>query len=222
MVKTRYYLSMILIICSILLLISTAVFGWMVFTKKKSMSSFEAGEILTLTYANGSAITTSFQLEDLAYVGFFDDIYLDRSNVLNQMASVGTIRIINDIDSVDIKNLVEIDITGQTNGLFYLIVYEGKNVPVEQIGLDLDYHAIIQTIIGSESSEIIQRQLLTDYNANTIQTIHNEQLSGADWISFQIAVWGDYEALAVPLNYLSYTYSLNLNINFIQWEGMVE
>jgi hypothetical protein len=218
--KTSIYFSIILISISTILLMTTVIFGWLVFNKNKSMAEFFNGEIIIETQVNGIYDLDELPLRDIAYVDFVQDVLWDSSGALNNMASVISVQIINGIYSTDVKNLIQLtETTG--NGLLYMIVYEGKNIPSGSIGSPLDYHSLLQTIFAGESNPTNARALLTAHNETVIQTMATEKLEGNEWMSFQIVSWGDYDVLTNPLSYLFYTYEFDLSISTIQWEGVV-
>lgn len=220
MKKTHIYFSFILIIFSILLLTATVVFGWLVFNKNKSMVQFKNGEIIVSTKINEMVDINDLQLQDIAYVDFVNDVLWNSSGDLNKMASVVSVQIINDVNSPDVKNLIELtETTG--NGLLYMIVYEGKNILPELIGEPMDYYSLLQTIFGGESNPTNARALLAANNELVIQNMASEKLEGSDWMSFQIVSWGDFNVLANPLSYLAYTFEIDLSISTVQWEGGV-
>lgn len=186
------------------------------------MASFEAGHIYITATVDDNPFVSHLDFDDLAFVDFGRDIYMDRSGTLNEMASTISVKIKNGTTSIDLKNLVTIDEADGNIGLLYLIVYEGKNLPIEQIGLDLDYHARLLAIFGSEGGQEAQRALIDANNQNAIQAMLEERLLPGDWISFQIVVWGDYDTLYDKMNYLNDTHFLDLSVHTIQWEGVIE
>jgi hypothetical protein len=194
----------------------------MVFSKQKSMASFEAGHIYITATVDEESFVSHLDFDDLAFVDYVRDIYMDRSGTLNKMASTISVKIKNGTTSVDLKNLVTVEETDGNIGLLYLIIYEGKNLPIEQIGLDLDYHARLLTIFGSEGSQEAQRVLIGSNNQSAIQSMLDERLFPGDWISFQIVVWGDYDTLYDKMNYLNDTHFLDLSVHSIQWEEVIE
>jgi hypothetical protein len=150
-------------------------------------------------------------------VDFSRDIIINEDGVLNKLASTSFIQITNDALSSDVKNIITLQ--NQSDGLFYLLYYEGKNLDGSLKNQDVDWYSIITTTIGSEVNEMTQRSLLNDYNAFVLTTISNVMLSPGDYISLQIAIWGDYDMLLDTSTYLSDSYSLQISIATTQWEG---
>ena len=185
------------------------------------MVSFETGELIIFTKTNGYYDVSNMEFDDLTFVDFVDDVYLNRAGSLNNAASIISVQLINGVDSDHLKNLIELTETDSETGLYYLIVYEGKNVAQELIGTPIDYHAQILTIFGSETIASVQRQLTSNYNASVLQTIYAEQLAPGEWLSFQIVVWGDYDILVNPYYYLSRGHTMQMTVKTTQWEGEI-
>jgi len=219
MSKIRNFLTIISFFLAIGLFFTTVVFGWMIFIKEKPLATFEAGKIVLTTTVNGSPITSNIYFNNLAYVDFSEDVYEDSSGELNRIASVTSVRLIDGMGSIEIRNQIEIQETSERVGLLLLIIYEGKSVPFYQIGVEMDYHSLILSIIGEETNEVNQRQLITNYNLNSILMMNSTPLSAGEWISFQIVAWGDYNSLASPSLFLSDYRHLQISIFTEQWEG---
>lgn len=203
----------------VFLLSATIVFAWFVFMKTKPLASFESGQIVVNVEINEAAITETINIDDLVFMDFGSDIISDDDGVLNKMASVHLIKINNLVTSSDVKNIISL--SNVSGGIFYLLYLEGENLSPELIGLDIDWHNLIFTAIGSETLESAQRTLLTNYNNNVIASIASLKLEPGEWVNLQIAVWGDYDMLIDQTNYLTNSYSMDITVATTQWEGAI-
>ena len=203
----------------VFLLSATIVFAWFVFMKTKPLASFESGQIVVNVEINDDSITETINISDLAFMDFGSDIISDDDAILNKMASVHLIKINNSATSSDVKNVISF--SNVSEGIFYLLYLEGTNLSPELIGLDVDWHNLIFTTIGSETLASAQRTLLTNYNNNIITSIASLQLEPGEWINLQIAVWGDYDMLIDQTNYLMNSYSMDIAVATTQWEGAI-
>lgn len=201
---------------SIVLLSVTMVLAWFVFLKTSPLATFKSGQIDVSVNINAAPIQEELAFNDLAFMDFSSDIIADDDEVLNLMASITQIKINNSLNSSDVNTQLSID---PDEGLFYLLYYEGKNLT--PAALDYNWHNLIVTVVGSETNVSAQRNLLATYNAGVIADIASIKLEPGDWITLQIAVWGDYEELSAPSLYLSDSYDMLISIASTQWEGAI-
>ncbi len=217
MKKTYLILMSSIMIVTFMMLLATVVFAWFLAMRGKSFAAFESGQIIVDVSIDEALITETINIADLAFVDFSSDIIINEDGVLNKLASTSFIQITNDALSSDVKNIITLQ--NQSDGLFYLLYYEGKNLDSSLKNQDVDWYSIITTTIGSEVNEMTQRSLLNDYNAFVLTSISNVMLSPGDYISLQIAIWGDYDMLLDASTYLTDSYSLQISIATTQWEG---
>ena len=213
----KSYASLILFIISLSIFIfSINVFAWMVFVGRKPLASFESGEIVVTARINGNETLETFNLTSLCFIDFQNDVVLNGTNTLNKSATVFTVRIINGEQSAPVKNTILLYEEFNKKGLLFLIIYDGKNI----VNGNVDYFANFQSIIGLETTEEIQRNLIENYNNETLNTIQQERLEPGEYLFFRVAIWGDYNQLDNPQNYLNETFSLKLKINSQQVGGV--
>ncbi|MGD9605253.1 MAG: hypothetical protein AB7V00_03725 [Bacilli bacterium] len=219
MKKLKTYKLIITPLISILFFSLSIVFAWSIFMKTKPLATFESGQIVVEVSVDETLIVETINITDLAFMDFSSDVISDEDGVLNVMATTKLIKIFNSASSSYVSNIIEI--TNQTEGLFFLFYFEGENLSSELMGLDIDWHNIISTAIGTELNESAQRTLLDSYNATVLSTISQTLLEPGEWLSLQVAIWGDYDALTDPTNYLTDTYSMQISIATTQWEGAI-
>ena len=212
MSKYKAYLSVIMLILSMILLIVSLVFAWMAFVGKKPLASFHTAELSFIAKVNKSDQTELVQINSLVYVDFYNDVVLNRSGSLNKLASVISVQIINGENSLPIKTTFQIVEELNKMGLLMMVVYEGKNLNENQIGSTFDYYNRFKNIIGLETNPDTQRDLITSYNESTINSIKQVQLNVGEWLSFKVALWGDYEKVVNKESYLAETYTLKISM----------
>lgn len=157
--------------------------------------------------------------DDLAFIDFESEVVLDQYDTLNHMASSIKVDLSTDVNAPLSRHKITIDETQLIPGLIYVIVYDGINVDPELV--ISDYHAYIATIISGQSTKIDQMNAIVTHNQQVLNDIYNTSLFAGDTLTFQVVMWGDYDALTVPENYLDETFILSLKVESINDKGDV-
>ena len=212
MKKWQYKTTLLFLLLTLILLIPTTVFAWVVYVEKKAFATFEIGDISIVIQANGQPISASVNVNDLSYIDFQNDFINDQTQTLNHMASSMRLSLVVDAQSIPVKNLItlsEID-----PGLLYIFVIEGVNIaPGTQPFTD--YHSIISTVTQGLLTKAEQMAAIEAYNAQVLQTIFNTHLFANDKLCIQFVFWGDYDVTQSIDN----QFNLSFTIDTIQIRG---
>lgn len=202
-----------------LTLIPITVYAWISYTNGVALVTVNSGHIDVSVKANDNIIINGVVTEDnsLTYIDFSKDIVEDRSKSLNLIATRFKFNIENAENSLSVKN--KIDLSSLNNkSLVYLVINEGINILPNHEYVS-DYHSYITNIIGSETNESLQRQLITSENTNVINIMKEIVLEELETLSFQVVIWGDYD-LYTGSNYLEEIYLFNVLLETIQFDGV--
>lgn len=217
--KKRTLILTIIMIIIMLTLIPITVYAWISYTNGVALVTVNSGFIDVSVKANDDLIINGELTEDnsLTYIDFTKDIVEDRSKSLNIIATTFKFKIENSENSLEVKN--KIDLTSLDNqSLIYIVINEGKNILPNHEYVN-DYYLHINNILGGETNETLQRQLIVSENLNVINTMQELILEEQETIAFQIVIWGDYDSYTGS-NYLEETYLFNVLIQTIQADGV--
>jgi len=216
----KKYITSILIIALLLASITSVTYAWFTYVEKKSLATFEAGVLSVQLYADQFHVTEDIQLDDLAFIDYQNDFVNNQNDSLNYMASSHRLDILLDEQSPMAKAYVTFTIPEGQEGLIYLVIYEGLNIGENAI--TSDYYAIVSSIISGYSTKAEQLAAVDAYNQNVIDNIASQEFSVSDQLTFQLVVWGDYDALSSPETYLTDTYYMNMNITMVNSKGAID
>ena len=214
----KIYISMIIIILIISTIISVS-YAWFTYVERKSLATFEAGVLEISLEANDEMIMYDLVFDDLAFIDYESEVVLDQYDTLNHMASSIKVDLKTDLDAPLSRHKITIDETDLIPGLIYVIVYDGINI--DPLLVTSDYHSYVTNIISGYSSKTEQMNAIINHNNQVITDIYNTSLFAGDTMTFQIVMWGDYDTLLVPENYLDETFTLSLKIESINDKGDV-
>lgn len=213
-----------LIILSILIIVLSVVgisYAWFTYLETKSLASFTAGEIDLELKANQEVVIDSYDLSGLAYIDYEDDLLNNISGSFDDMASVLRLDFFASENTVAIKNQIELIENDSTEGLFYIILFEGLNLTLED-PIQSNYRDIILSIIASETTKVEQLQAIRDYNQSTIDYLETVGLTANETLTIQIAFFGDYDGLPVGEDYLNQSFPFTLIIHTINEKGVFQ
>ncbi len=211
-----------LIILSMLIIVLSVVgisYAWFTYLETKSLASFTAGEIDLELRANHEIVIDHYDLSGLAFIDYEDDLILNTSGSFNDMASVLRLDFVTSENSVAIKNQIDLIENESTQGLIYLILFEGLNMTLED-PMQYNYYDIIHAIIQSELTKEDQLQAIRDYNQATIEYLETIVLKANESMTIQIVFYGDYDNLPVGEDYLNQSFPFTLVINTINEKGV--
>ncbi len=210
----------IMLILAIFTLVSSVSYAWFTYVEQKSLASFEAGVLSVYTTMNDEPFSTTYNITDIAYVDFENDVINDVSQTFDLMASSNVIDI--QLDPQSPLAVHEITISEPTNqeGLLILLINEGINLE-SGAPITSNYHDLIETITTGSSTAEEMRLAIDLYNQSVLDDIHQTVMSTSDTLSLQVVVWGDYNALSDPTNYLDLTFTLTITIDTINAKGAV-
>lgn len=214
----KIYISMIIILLIVSTIISVS-YAWFTYVERKSLATFEAGVLEISLEANDEMIMYDLVFDDLAFIDYESEVVLDQYDTLNHMASAIKVDLKTDLDAPLSRHKITIDETNLIPGLIYVIVYDGINV--DPLLVTTDYHTYVTDIISGYSSKTEQMNAIINHNNQVINDIYNTSLFAGDMMTFQIVMWGDYDTLLVPENYLDETFILSLKIESINDKGDV-
>lgn len=214
----KIYISIILILVIVSTIISVS-YAWFTYVERKSLATFEAGVLEISLKANDEMIMYDLAFDDLAFIDFESEVVLDQYNTLNHMASSIKVDLTTDIDAPLSRHKITIDESQLIPGLIYVIVYDGINIDPELV--TSDYHTYIAAIISGQSTKIDQINAIEMHNMQVLNDIYNTSLFAGDTLTFQVVMWGDYDGLSVPENYLDETFILSLKVESINDKGDV-
>ncbi|AUD64710.1 hypothetical protein BK011_03090 [Tenericutes bacterium MZ-XQ] len=213
----KIYVSMIVILLIVSTIISIS-YAWFTYVERKSLASFEAGELSIDLKANDLMFDFDITLQDIVFIDYENDLILDKYDTFNHLASSVKIDILSNEDSPLSRHLITIDESILDDGLLYVIIYEGVNLD-DTYTLISDYHTYIANVIAGYSDKASQLQAISDHNALMIETMHDTVMKPLDQMTFQIVFWGDYNELQNPETYLEQIFEINLLIESINHQG---
>jgi len=214
----KYMISLMLIITLISILTSVT-YAWFTYVERKSLATFEAGDITITTQINDTLVVNEFNLGTLAYFDYEKDLVSDQYQVFNHMVTRVTVHIKNGSKSPLTKHQLEILDTDNPEGMLYFIIYEGLNV--EASLMTIDYYQVFSSLMsGSQSYEALKTEIDT-YNQNVLEIMGQTTTTNDDTLVFQIICFGVYDIVSSQENYLNQVYSLSLIINTINAKGQV-
>jgi hypothetical protein len=206
----------------ILVIISTIVsvsYAWFTYVERKSLATFEAGVLEISLKANDEMFMYDLAFDDLAFIDFESEVVLDQYQTLNHLASSIKVDLTTDLDAPLSRHKITIDETNLVSGLIYVIVYDGVNV--DPLSVTTDYHTYIANIISGYLTKTEQMNAIIAHNAQVLNEIYNQTLFAEDTLTFQVVMWGDYDTLTIPENYLDETFILSLKVESINDKGDV-
>ncbi|MCR3905615.1 MAG: hypothetical protein NUK62_01110 [Tenericutes bacterium] len=215
----RYILSILTIIL-LIASIATITYAWFTYVEKKSLATFEAGEISITAAANDQLIVDNILLEDLAFIDYQKDLIDNQSGQFDLMASSLTITIQNSDRSVLTRNKITLNEQGTQDGLLYFLVLDGVNIGGTAF-INTNYQSQILSVISGYATKEEQLLAISNYNQQVLDEIYNTIIGASDVLTFQIVFWGDYDELVSPETYMDSTYSFSIFIDTINSKGEV-
>lgn len=216
----RKYLISIITITLLIASIATVTYAWFTYVEKKSIATFEAGEISITAAANDQLLVGNILLEDLAFIDYQKDLIDDTSGHFDLMASTLTITIRNSDRSVLTRNKIVLTEEGTIDGLLYFLVLDGVNIGGTE-NVSTNYQSMILSVISSYATKEEQLLAIMDHNTLVLDDIYNTVIGASDVLTFQIIFWGDYDELTDPESYLDMIYSFSIFIDTINSKGEV-
>lgn len=210
----------IILIISLFTLVTGVTYAWFTYVEQKSLAVFEAGVLAVDTTINNEVFLETYEITDIAYVDFDQDVVNDVAGSFDAMASSHVINI--ELDPQSPLAVHDITITepiGQ-EGLLILLINEGLNL-ASGAPITSNYHDLIETITTGYSTPEDMRLAIDTYNQSVLDNVFNTVMSNSDTLSLQVVVWGDYDELSDPSNYLDLTYTLTVSIETINARGVV-
>jgi hypothetical protein len=216
----RKYLISIITITLLIASIATVTYAWFTYVEKKSLATFEAGEISITAAANDQLLVDNILLEDLAFIDYQKDLIDDTTGHFDLMASTLTITIQNSDRSVLTRNKIVLTEEGTIDGLLYFLVLDGVNIGGTE-NISTNYQSMILSVISSYATKEEQLLAIMDHNTLVLDDIYNTVIGASDVLTFQIIFWGDYDELTNPESYLDMIYSFSIFIDTINSKGEV-
>eukprot|EP01156_Anaeramoeba_ignava_P017836 Anaeramoba_ignava/a90141_120.p9 GENE.a90141_120~~a90141_120.p9 ORF type:complete len:220 (-),score=21.89 a90141_120:124-783(-) len=210
----------VMLIVLIFTLIGSVTYAWFTYVEQKSLASFEAGVLAIETEINNETFSETYEITDIAYVDFDQDVVNDVYGTFDYMASSNLIEIALDPQSpLAVHNITISEPNGQ-EGLLILLINEGLNLESGD-PITSNYHDLIETITTGSSTPAEMRAAIDTYNASVLDDIFQTVMNTADTLFLQVVIWGDYDELSDPSNYLDLTYSLTISIDTVNARGAV-
>lgn len=213
----KYILSALTILL-LLASISSVTYAWFAYVNKKSLAEFEAGVLAVSLLKDDVTVTQDIEIDSLAYLDYENEFKINDDNMTNIMASSHRFDIILDEESPQAKVNITFDETQLDDGLIYLVIYEGMDLD-ETATLTTDYAQLIQTIISGSSTKTDELASIDAYNAQALLTMQQLSLTKNSTITYQVVVWGDYDAVLNQSAYLDQNYTLTMHVEIVNAKG---
>lgn len=214
----KKYILSVLTILLLLASISSVTYAWFTYVNKKSLAEFEAGVLAVSLLKDDVTVTQDIEIDSLAYLDYENEFKINDDNMTNIMASSHRFDIILDEESPQAKVNITFDETQLDDGLIYLVIYEGMNLD-ETATLTTDYAQLIQTIISGSSTKTDELASIDAYNAQALLTMQQLSLTKNSTITYQVVVWGDYDAVLNQSAYLDQNYTLTMHVEIVNAKG---
>lgn len=214
----KKYILSVLTILLLLASISSVTYAWFAYVNKKSLAEFEAGVLAVSLLKDDVTVTQDIEIDSLAYLDYENEFKINDDNMTNIMASSHRFDIILDEESPQAKVNITFDETQLDDGLIYLVIYEGRDLD-ETATLTTDYAQLIQTIISGSSTKTDELAAIDAYNAQALLTMQQLSLTKNSTITYQVVVWGDYDAVLNQSAYLDQNYTLTMHVEIVNAKG---
>lgn len=214
----KKYILSVLTILLLLASISSVTYAWFTYVNKKSLAEFEAGVLAVSLLKDDVTVTQDIEIDSLAYLDYENEFKINDDNMTNIMASSHRFDIILDEESPQAKVNITFDETQLDDGLIYLVIYEGMDLD-ETAALTTDYAQLIQTIISGSSTKTDELASIDAYNAQALLTMQQLSLTKNSTITYQVVVWGDYDAVLNQSAYLDQNYTLTMHVEIVNAKG---
>lgn len=214
----KKYILSVLTILLLLASISSVTYAWFTYVNKKSLAEFEAGVLAVSLLKDDVTVTQDIEIDSLAYLDYENEFKINDDNMTNIMASSHRFDIILDEESPQAKVNITFDETQLDDGLIYLVIYEGMDLD-ETATLTTDYAQLIQTIISGSSTKTDELASIDAYNAQALLTMQQLSLTKNSTITYQVVVWGDYDAVLNQSAYLDQNYTLTMHVEIVNAKG---
>jgi hypothetical protein len=212
----RTLISSLIAMFFAILLGVVSVFAWFTYYQLRPMVEFQVGEISADVNLFGDALINGVELDDLMYVDFMKDIVNDETGSLNGVATAVFLHIEVDVDSLSVRNEINLVFPENQPDLLYLIIIEGVNV--DPMLYTSDYHAYLTTFLPAcDGLEQTCRDALLDHNAAMLALIESTVLDPEDVLTIQFVFWGDYNQLPDASNFLELDYLLSFSGSTFQY-----
>jgi hypothetical protein len=217
----RKYIIITLSIFILALSILGISYAWFTYLETKALAQFTAGEIDLQLKANKQIMIDDVDLTGLAFIDYEEDLILNSSNAFDDMGLVLRLDFVASANTVAIKNQIELIENESTEGLIYLILFEGVNLSIDD-PIQSNYHDLMTAIIQSGLTKEDQLQLIKDYNQTTIDYLETIVMRASESVTIQIVFYGDYDALPSEGNYLDQAFPFTLIINTMNEKGVFQ
>lgn len=214
----KKYILSVLTILLLLASISSVTYAWFTYVNKKSLAEFEAGVLAVSLLKDDVTVTQDIEIDSLAYLDYENEFKINDDNMTNIMASSHRFDIILDEESPQAKVNITFDETQLDDGLIYLVIYEGMDLD-ETATLTTDYAQLIQTIISGSSTKTDELASIDAYNEQALLTMQQLSLTKNSTITYQVVVWGDYDAVLNQSAYLDQNYTLTMHVEIVNAKG---
>lgn len=210
---------LVMLIVAIFILVGSVSYAWFTYVEQKSLAVFEAGILAIDSHINQQVFSETYEISDIAYVDFEKDVINDLTNTFDYMASSNLINIVLDPQSPLASHHISITEPSGQEGLIILLINEGVNL---ELGAPItsNYHDLIETITAGSSTHEDMRMAIDNYNQTVLDEMYGIVMQASDTLSLQVVIWGDYEALTDPTNYLDLTFELTVTIETINAKGV--
>lgn len=208
-------LSIFLIIVSI----TSISYAWFTYVHRKSLAQFVSNEIDIIAEINESLVIDQITLDTMPYIDYQNDLILNESGMLNEMASTIEIVIRVPNGSPLSKHKIQFEDLSASS-LIYLIVYDGINKE-EPYTFKKTYHEEISVIIAGLTTKQEQLNAINLHNQQVLDDIYQVLTKSDDTLFIQIAIWGDYDEVIDQANYLNQVYNFRLVIDSVSSKGEV-
>ena len=197
-----------------------AVLAWIEEKLPPAVGEVHIGEIsYSMTYSNPEFI--DMDIDNLMYVDWKEDIILDRSGHLSDIATSVMVRITIAMDSQPVKVILDLPNTTALNGLFVLVIIEGINL-VDTENMTSSYHSLTSSLVWDDQTTREDfLDLFDGYNQAQVLALSNIILQPGDELTLQLVFWGDYEGLSDPSSFLTTDLEFQFKLEITQPEKEV-
>lgn len=214
----KKYILSVLTILLLLASISSVTYAWFTYVNKKSLAEFEAGVLAVSLLKDDVIVSQDIEIDNLAYLDYENEFKINDDNMTNIMASSHRFDIILDEESPQAKVNITFDETQLDDGLIYLVIYEGMDLD-ETATLSTDYAQIISSIISAQTTKENELAAIDAYNEQALLAMQQLALTKNSTITYQVVVWGDYDAVIDQSAYLDQSYTLTMHVEIVNAKG---
>jgi len=198
----KKHLLIILSVLSITTFVFTVSFAWFTHTQSRQVIKLTANEIQIITHANEQVVVENIHINDLVIIDFDNDFVQDKYHARKDVATILDIKITLGNTSPMSRQWISIEQEGQE--MIYLLYYEGINVTSSNFD---KYHidTLVSDLVLNETDKALILSKVDLYNQQVIHTMSLVPLAPSDTLTFQLIIWGLYEALDNDALFLTLT-----------------